>query len=507
QGHTSNYATDLFTPIIQQIEQLTGVPYSEDGGVAHQVLADHIRMLAFSLADGALPGNEGRGYVVRRILRRAARFGRQIGMREPFIYRLTESVADVMGEAYPEIREKFKFIQKVLKAEESAFGETLDRGLEVYSNMVSGLKKGATLKGEDAFKLYDTYGFPLDLTQQMAREQGLAVDEAGFDAAMTLQKERARGAAKDQAELKDIPWETASPGTGSTFVGYESIECAATIRKYRIIHEKTCQLKLDITPFYAEAGGQVGDKGVIMADDFLFEVKNTLNMLVDGQPEIVHMGQVRRGKLEKQSSVTARVDGQLRQATRLNHTATHLMHAALKQLLGDHVHQAGSLVEPERLRFDLTHYEKIGADEISEIENIVNDEVLKNLPVETTIMAYDEARESGAMALFGEKYGDEVRVVDVPGFSRELCGGTHVALTGDIGAFKIVSESALAAGVRRIEAVTGRAVISWYDQLVARLTADGARQKDRIKALEKELKAASKASAHDYVEELVAQAV
>ena len=493
QGRTSNYATDLFTPLIEHVAQLTGVPYDEDQGVAHQVLADHLRMLAFAMADGALPGNDGRGYVVRRILRRAARFGRKLGQRDPFIYRLVPTLVDIMGAAYPELGEKRQFIAKVIKAEETSFGETLDRGLEVFANITAGLKAGETIEGEAAFKLYDTYGFPLDLTELMAREQGLAVDREGFDEAMSRQRKRARAAGKSNTDETDTEWITVSSGQGSKFLGYETAVSKATVRKYRRLEDSRLEIILDRTPFYAESGGQVGDTGEVTAPDLKIEITDTRKVLVDGIEEIGHLGRLVKGELGGIKKIRAEVNAEQRQATRLNHTATHLLHAALKQVLGEHVQQAGSLVEPARLRFDLTHYEKVTGEQLREIELAVNCEIRRNQPVTTTVMSFDEARESGATALFGEKYGDEVRVVDVPDFSRELCGGTHVERTGDIGIFKIISETALAAGVRRIEAVTGEGVFEYYRALIAEIDSQGDKQRERIKQLERQLKVASRA--------------
>ena len=466
QGQTSNYATDLFIPLIEHVAQLTGVPYDDSQGVAHRVLSDHIRMLAFSLADGALPGNEGRGYVVRRILRRAARFGRQLGQLEPFIYRLVPTLVDIMGEAYPELGEKRQFIAKVIEAEESAFGETLDRGLELFGDITSGLQAGDTLSGDEAFKLYDTYGFPLDLTELMARERGITVDQRGFDKAMAAQKKRARGGGKGGGKKAQRDWTTVTKGRDSVFRGHETTQHKAAIRKYRLLEDQAVEVILDQTPFYAEAGGQIGDTGTLSASGLLLQVMDTQKSVVDGHEVIVHECELRKGAIDNHQAVHAKVNQERRQAIRLNHTATHLMHKALKVVLGDHIQQAGSLVAPDRLRFDLTHYEKVTDEQVREIELLVNREIRRNQPVGTEVMSFDEARESGATALSGEKYGDEVRVVDVPGFSKELCGGTHVKRTGDIGVFKITHESALAAGVRRIEAETGeKALYSILNQL------------------------------------------
>ncbi len=462
QGVESNYATDLFMPIIDKIVELTDKPYTEDDGVAHQVLADHIRMLAFSIADGALPSNDGRGYVLRRILRRAARFGRQLGQHEPFIYKLVPTLVEVMGEAYPELGEKQTHIEKVVHAEEQAFGEALDRGLEVFDQLTAGMKPGDTISGTDAFKLYDTYGFPLDLTELMARERDHDVDTAGFEKEMAAQRQRARSGGKAMTVKDKGQWTTVTAGAGTTFLGYEKTSSKAAIRKVRRFGDNEIEITLDQSPFYAESGGQIGDKGKFVIGGGTIEIHDTVKGLVEGHEEIIHRGTSHNG-LEGATEVFAAVDGDLRQSTRLNHTATHLMHAALRAVLGDHVQQAGSWVTPDKLRFDLTHYEKITHEQVAEIEGLVHDEIIKASAVTTTVMDYDAAKSSGATALFGEKYGDDVRVVEVPGFSKELCGGTHVDNTAEIGDFKIVSESALGAGIRRIEAVTGDAVVQHLD--------------------------------------------
>ncbi|UCH09649.1 MAG: alanine--tRNA ligase [Fidelibacterota bacterium] len=467
QGKTSNYDTDLFTPIIEHITKITGVPSSEGDGVAHRVLADHVRMLAFSMADGALPSNEGRGYVVRRILRRAARFGRMLERHDPFIYELVDTVTDVMGAAFPEIVEKREHIERVIEAEEASFGETLDRGLEIFARLARDLSSGDVIPGEEAFRLYDTYGFPLDLTELMAREKGLAVDTKGFEKAMGRQRERARGAKKSDVKLEGQEWVTLTEGESSHFLGYATIESEATIRKYRIYEADKLDLILDQTPFYAESGGQIGDTGTITTPGLDLKVVDTQKSAVQGDEEIIHFCEILRGKLDSETKVTAAVDADRRQAIRLNHTATHLLHKALKMVLGDHVQQAGSLVAPDRLRFDFTHYQKVSEKGIKEIEKIVNQVVHEDISLDASVQDFDDARKGGAVAIFGEKYGDRVRVVEVPGFSKELCGGTHVDRTGDIGYFKITSETAVAAGVRRMEAVTGNNVLIYYDQEIS----------------------------------------
>ena len=520
QGHESNYDTDLFTPLIEHIVQLTGVPTSDGEGVAHRVVADHARMLAFALADGALPSNEGRGYVLRRILRRAARFGRLMGQEQPFIHELVGTVVDIMGAAYPELGERAGHIQNVIRAEEASFGETLDRGLELFAGLARGLKTGEVIPGEEAFRLYDTYGFPLDLTQLMAREQGLTVDTAGFDGAMAQQRQRARRSVKGEAQAVKVKWITVTEGEGSVFQGYATTRCEAVIRQYRLYGDDGADLVLNQTPFYAESGGQIGDTGVITAKGLEVQVLDTQRQGVNGNDEIVHIGRLVQGNLEGPEPVVAEVDPKRRQAIRLNHTATHLLHKALKVELGEHVQQSGSLVAPDRLRFDFTHYEKLDEDQIAAIELLVNRVIQENHEVGTELLSYEEARDSGAMAMFGEKYGEEVRVLDIPGFSRELCGGTHVGRTGDIGLFKITSETALASGVRRMEAVTGagalahiqsqgavlaglsRSLQTGYCELPSKIE----QQLGRVKELERLLKQATRQKSRDLVGELAAKA-
>ena len=453
QRKNNNYTTDLFMPIIEKTEALTGMSYAENP-VPFQVIADHIRMLTFSVADGGMPGNEGRGYVLRRILRRAARFGRTLNQHNPFIYDLVGTVGNVMGDIFPEVVEKQSHIEKVISAEESAFGDTLDRGLNHFDKVLSNLS-GKTISGEEAFKLYDTFGFPLDLTQLMAREKGLSVDEAGFNKAMSNQKQRAKAAGKFSAESSDLEWVNLSEGEDSEFKGYETTSASAQIRRY-VVQGENIFVVLDKTPFYAESGGQIGDKGTIKGE----EIDLTVADVKKDEDVFIHYCEGTIGK-DAGGSVKCEVDNNWRKNIRKNHTATHLMHKALKIVLGDHVQQAGSLVHPDYLRFDLTHFEKITPEEIRKIENIVNEEVLKNKEIGISNKSFDEAKKEGAMAIFGEKYGDKVRVITVGDFSKELCGGTHVDHTGDIGFFKIIEESSLAAGVRRIVGVTGPKAVEY----------------------------------------------
>ena len=457
QGKTSNYESDLFSTIISKTEELTGKSYI-DNAAPFQVIADHIRMLSFSIADGALPSNEGRGYVLRRILRRAARFGRMLDQHEPFIHGLVKTVCAVMGDAFPELIEKQKHITKVIKAEEISFNETLDRGILHFEKLLKNLK-GKTIPGDEAFKLYDTYGFPLDLTQLMAQEQGLQVDEQGYHNAMDAQRKRAKESGKFKADMKNIKWTTVNEGNDSTFLGYEQITAEASIKRYSVM-DGIVLLVLDETPFYAESGGQIGDTGTITGAG----IDLIVNDVQKENDVFIHYCSGDFEETNISNTVMCSVDRPRRQNIRKNHTATHLMHAALKEVLGEHVNQAGSLVHPDYLRFDLTHHEKITADELRQIETIVNREILINVDVMTSVKDYEDARRGGAVAIFGEKYGDTVRVLTIGDFSKELCGGTHVDRTGDIGFFKVTEESSLAAGVRRIVAVTGPKAVEHVQQ-------------------------------------------
>jgi len=455
QGKKSNYETDLFQPIIQEIEKLSGINYIENQ-VPFQVIADHIRMLCFSIADGAIPSNEGRGYVLRRILRRAARFGRMLKLEEPFLYKLASTMCGHMSEAYPELKEKDTHIELVIGTEETLFNKTLDRGINHLDKLIVDVD-GDTISGANAFKLYDTYGFPLDLTQLIAREKGIDVDEDGFNEEMSQQKDKARQSGKFKLEEKDVVWNQKSDGKDSEFIGYEDLECESNIKKYAKI-DTGYLIVLDKTPFYAESGGQVSDRGIIKANGIDLNV-------VDIQKDndvIIHICTGKITSWDNVDNVTCEVDSEYRNSIKRNHTATHLLHASLKIVLGDHVQQAGSLVHPEYLRFDLTYFEKITADQIHEIEKLVNSEIQLNRNLEVSTKSYDEAMKDGVVALFGEKYGDQVRVVSTGEFSSELCGGTHVNGTGDIGMFKITEESSLASGVRRIIAITGNAALEAF---------------------------------------------
>ena len=450
QNKKNNYDTDLFIPIIQAIEKETDIS-SSDNPIPFRVIADHIRMLSVAISDGVLPSNEGRGYVLRRILRRAARFGRQLKFEDPFLSELVEPVCSILGETYPELDDKMSHIQKVLRSEELSFNNTLDRGLVHFDKLLSSLTSDS-ISGKQSFRLYDTYGFPFDLTQLLAKEKGLYVDEAEFKSEMEKQKTRARGSKKFSINKEKFQWQIISKGKDSHYLGYEFLTSHAEIRKISRNNDKII-LILDQTPFYAESGGQIGDIGIISVDDHHLTVEDTI---YDTGESIMH---ICKGTIADDlliNKVECIVDKNHRQAITSNHTATHLLHSALKSVLGDHVHQAGSLVSSNHLRFDLTHNKKINSTQLAKIELLVNQEILKNIPLTVEIKPFETARNEGVEALFGEKYGDEVRVISVGKFSKELCGGTHVNHTGEIGLFKIIEESSLSAGVRRIIAITGK---------------------------------------------------
>ena len=457
QAKKSNYETDLFQPIINEIEKLSKIKYNQDQ-VPFQVIADHVRMLCFSIADGAIPSNEGRGYVLRRILRRAARFGRMLKLEEPFLYKLVPTVCSFMGEAYPELKKKDTHIELVVGTEETLFNQTLDRGINHLDKLIEGLS-GDTISGAEAFKLYDTYGFPLDLTQLIAREKDISVDENGFHDEMSRQKDKSRQSGRFKIEAEDVSWNTHAEGKHSDFIGYEHLESQSKVIQYAEIGDDYL-IVLDKTPFYAESGGQVADKGTIKAEGIdlvVVDVQKNNDM-------IIHVCKGKVVSWENIDNVICLADEDYRGPIKRNHTATHLLHAALKTVLGNQVQQAGSLVHPDYLRFDLTYFEKITSDKIREIENLVNSQILINNNLEVSIKSYDEAMRDGVVALFGEKYGDQVRVVSAGDFTSELCGGTHVDRTGDIGLFKITEESSLASGVRRIVAVTGNAALELFQK-------------------------------------------
>lgn len=464
----SNYEIDLFARLIEATAKVLGT--ANDGSNSLNVIADHIRACAFLIVDGVLPGNEGRGYVLRRIIRRAVRHGKKLGMDEPFFFELVKPLCDEMGGAYPELAKARAHVERVLNKEELRFAETLHQGLEILESALADVKTDQ-ISGDVAFKLYDTYGFPVDLTADIARERGLGVDNEGFDKAMQAQRDLAKAASKFSA-ADDSGIET---DLETAFSGYERIEQSSTVEalfKDGVSVESLGEgeegaLVLASTPFYAESGGQVGDSGVIETDAAEYRVADTQKR---GNAS-VHFGRVRSGTLRAGAEARAKVDGVRRHAIVLNHSATHLMHAALRSVLGEHVAQKGSLVAPDRLRFDFSHYEPVSAEQVQAIEAFVNGEIRKNIAAETRVMKYDDAVAAGAIALFGEKYDDEVRVLRLGESSVELCGGTHVARSGDIGVFKITSESGVASGIRRIEAVTGDAALRWMDANLAALDA------------------------------------
>ncbi len=468
QGVHSNYDIDMFSSLIAATAKILGV--KNDSSSTLNVIADHIRACAFLIVDGVLPGNEGRGYVLRRIIRRALRHSKKLGIDATFFHKLVEPLCAEMGDAYPELVKGQAHVEKVLEKEERRFAETLDQGMEILESAISKIK-GTQIPGDVVFKLYDTYGFPDDLTADIARERGLTIDQAGYDEQMAAQRERARAASSfttkvgtGSLKLDTYP----ATVTTTTFTGYEEIEGTSEVAAVLKGGEPSDSLGkneegaiiLKSTPFYAESGGQVGDTGVLESRNGSFSVTDTQKV----ENAIVHFGKVQLGKLKSGDKVTAKVDGDRRKAIVLNHSATHLLHAALRHVLGDHVLQKGSLVAPDRLRFDFSHDEPVAPEQLHEIEQFVNDEVRRNTAAITRLMNYDDAVESGAIALFGEKYDDEVRVLRLGHFSVELCGGTHVFSTGDIGIFKITSEGGVASGVRRIEAVSGKQAIAWIDE-------------------------------------------
>ncbi|NLV17223.1 MAG: alanine--tRNA ligase [Syntrophomonadaceae bacterium] len=468
QGVESNYETDLFTSIIKAIEEMTGQKYQPGGeGFPFRVIADHIRACTFLVIDGVLPGNEGRAYVLRRILRRAVRFGKRLGLDEPFFFRLIPVVIEVMGAAYPEIKEKQEFAEKVIRMEEERFFATLSDGLRKLEDIIARLQgqNKRVIPGPEAFMLYDTFGFPIDLTEDVAEESGLLVDKVGFEAMMTEQKERGRKSFKSEGAfaLEKAVAVILEGQAATDFVGYQCLEWDSEIvsiiadgQGVEEVNSGEAGLVLLETPFYAEGGGQTADHGVIQGPEGRLIVRDVQKIA----GWFLHSGQV-EGVLRLGQEVNAKVDRDRRMDTAANHTATHLLHKALRLSIGEHAQQKGSLVEPERFRFDFSHFSALTADELSNIEELVNREIWALHPVHAMEISLDEAREMGAVALFGEKYGDQVRMVEVEGFSRELCGGTHVKNTGEIGLFKILSESSIGSGLRRIEALTGEQ--AWLD--------------------------------------------
>ena len=469
QGVHSNYDTDLFRALIGAAAEITGAPAATHKSL--RVLADHIRAAAFLICDGVMPSNEGRGYVLRRIVRRAIRHGHRLGVSDPFFHRLVSSLEAEMGEAYPELAARREIVERALRIEEERFALTLDQGMRILNAAIEDLS-GDTIPGEIVFRLYDTYGFPVDLTADVARERGLKVDLDAFEAAMEEQRRRARAAHRFAGARGD---EAAAPadGVSTRFLGYEGTEADAEVQVLlragspvdRLGPGEEGIVVLDRTPFYAEAGGQVGDRGMLRSGGARFEVRDTQRR----GDAIAHHGVLAEGDLARGERVRAEVDAPARAATARHHSATHLLHAALRAVLGEHVEQKGSLVAPARLRFDFSHFEPVRPEQLRAIERRVNEWVLGNDPARTEIMPLAEARASGAVALFGEKYDDPVRVLAIGDSSVELCGGTHVSRTGDIGLFKLVSETGIAAGIRRVEALAGEAALDWLGRADERL--------------------------------------
>ncbi len=468
QNVHSNYQIDLFQSLIQSIADIiqshSDSPPLEKKGSGEFVIADHIRACAFLIVDGVIPSNEGRGYVLRRIIRRAIRHGHQLGLREPFFYRLVSALNEKMGAAYPELTQNQAVVERILKQEEERFNETLDRGMRLLEQAIADLPD-KRIPGDLIFKLYDTYGFPTDLTGDIARERDLTLDMDGFEREMEAQRTRARNAGQFDMDLSQQDQTT---DCQSEFTGYEQVQDESIVTALFYEGKPVNSLKggqsgqviLEHTPFYAESGGQIGDKGQLMQGETIFEIQDTQKR---GKAH-VHIGQLTAGTIQLGDQLQAKIDQEARQATARNHSATHLMHAALRQTLGEHVKQKGSLVEPQRLRFDFSHFEPVTTAQLAQIEHLVNQQILRNTAVQTRIMAIEEAMNSGAMALFGEKYDAQVRVLSIGDYSTELCGGTHVQQAGDIGLFKIVSETGTAAGVRRIEALTGTRALDWVAQ-------------------------------------------
>lgn len=475
QGVDTIFEVDTIKSILEAVEKLTGVKYGENpkNDISIRIITDHIRAVTFLVSDGVLPSNEGRGYVLRRLLRRAARHGKLLGVKELFLQKLIDKVIKVNDKAYPVLVEKESYIKKVVGIEEEKFNETIDQGTEILNSYIEVLKnEGKTvLSGQEAFKLYDTYGFPIDLTKEILEEEHLSVDEEAFNEEMEKQKERARNARgnMDGESWKEDPLSKLESTVDSTFNGYSEIYGEGTIEAIVKDDELVQSAKegdkvsivLDNTTFYPEGGGQVGDCGLITNENLVLEVLNTKK---GANNSIKHIGIIKSGRISNGDKVKTLVDGETRMSAARNHSATHLLHKALREVLGEHVNQAGSLVTPERLRFDITHFEAISNEELKVIEEKVNNVILSSLDIKCDIMNIKEAKEKGATALFGEKYGDEVRVVSMGDYSTELCGGTHLTNTSQVGMFKILSEGGVAAGVRRIEAITGKAVYEYLKE-------------------------------------------
>jgi alanyl-tRNA synthetase len=497
QGVTSNYDTDLLQPLVLMAGELAKKKYGRSDGdddVSMRVLADHARATAFLLADNVTPSNEGRGYVLRRIMRRAIRHGVRLGLGEGQFRLLCERVVGEMRDAYPELDEAKALIGRMVDAEDQSFRRTIDRGMRLLDEQFGKLKKGATLAGETVFKLYDTYGFPVDLTRVIAEERGFGVDEAGFDAEMEKQKAMSSEfAGSDQVGVADVHKELEQKLGATKFLGYETTTATGKIVSTRELPDGRHEIIADQTPFYGESGGQIGDTGTIVADGLELEIVDTLKT---PGGLMLHLGRAKKGQPRAGVTATFTVDAVRRDMIRANHSATHLLHLALKEVLGSHVAQKGSLVAPDRLRFDFAHFQPMTDDEKRKVEDLVNDEIRKNADSVIQVMAFDEAKKSGAVALFGEKYGDTVRVMRIGSRSVELCGGTHVRRAGDIGLFKITQEVGIAQGVRRLEAVTGAGALDWVRRVEGELNHVAERVRvspfetaARVEKLQEELKA------------------
>jgi alanyl-tRNA synthetase len=524
QKGRSNYDSDLFMPIIVELEKMSGEKYGfGKEGIPFRVIADHIRALVIAITDGVFPSNEGRGYVLRRLLRRAYRYGRTLGFREPFMNGLVPVVVKMLGDAFPEIKEREDYVTEVIKGEEQRFDATLEHGLEKFNQLVDQTKKDGseTLTGHSVFLLNDTYGFPMDLTRLMADEIGLSVDEEGFEKEMNAQRERARAArsAGNDGGLSADGWTDLDSGAGTTFLGYDKTDADVTVNRYKFINDKEALVVLGSTPFYAEMGGEVGDSGTLSAGDTTATVYDTINwngmsihkLRFDAKPNDDFF----------KSTLFASVDENRQNRIRRNHSATHLLQAALEEVLGDHVSQSGSRCDDRSLRFDFTHFSAVTKEELNRVEDLANSWIRQNCSVSTVEMGVDEAREAGAKALFGEKYGDSVRVVTMGDESKELCGGLHASATGEIGSLFITSEASVSSGVRRIEAITGEEAVKLFRSnrdLLAQVSSQLntsypelnqriVDMKSKVKELEKELKMYSSAASGAKSEELIERAI
>ncbi|MCK9424501.1 MAG: alanine--tRNA ligase [Ignavibacteriaceae bacterium] len=496
QQKSSNYDTDVFMPLINRISEISNVAYEkEENKIPMRVIADHIRTLTFAMADGAVPGNDGRGYVLRRILRRASRYGRKLNMKEPFLFSLVDVLVETMSDVFPEIKEKQEYVKKIIKSEEESFNRTLDRGIELFETIVKELKakKETVIHGEDAFKLYDTFGFPVDLTNVMARENGFSVDENSFNELMNQQKERGRESTKDKFASVSFNLSLGSSvefqliKTPTEFTGYDNLSSLSKILDIKK-EDKNDFIILDKTPFYVESGGQTGDTGKIIFNQKELQVVDVTKV----ENKIIHVVENDvKVRLSIGAEILASVDETRRWDIMRNHSVTHFLHAAMRKILGTHVHQAGSLVAPDKLRFDFSHFAKVSVEELRDIEILVNEQLRKNIPLTHHLnIPFDDAKKMGALMFFGDKYGDKVNVVQFGDFSMEFCGGTHVKNSSQIGLFKILSESSIASGVRRIEAVTGAGVEKYLLEQEVRNQKSEVRMNELIdekKKLEKEL--------------------